>query len=363
MPSVLNVTSQYIRCAGVVIEQAAGQTIKIKNEDGKGIRIAFTVDRSFDPANNTPQQAQIRLYNLSADTRHAVEGLKGIRAPVPASWSRAQLLASDADRNYSGPDAIVQNPDPLPGIELPADPVQSSTKFGYAYVRLFAGYNRKMGQIFEGTMLVPRSVKTDSTTWVTTLTAGDGALGATKAVANTSYPPGTEMIVVIRHLTRLLGVGPGNLDKLTWDRILAAGRNASLRPFLVSSKLAWSYTPSGASAWDDLAELLEASNVKWMVDQGQFWLLEPSGFLPGPPIDMGKVIGAVQEIGGGKFASTHFLNQNAGPARKITLASRDYKGEFICTRTLYNGDTLAQGTAFTTTTEFMVNDPLNLGLF
>lgn len=360
MPSSISVTSQYIRCARVVIEQAEGQTIDIENKDGRGIRIVFSVERSFDPDENKPQFAEIRLYNLSADTRFVIEGLKGIRAPVPATWSKAQLLASDAERNYAGPDAIAAPVDPKPGLELPADPVKSSHKFGYAYVRLFAGYNRKMGQIFEGSVIVPRSAKVDPLTWETRLVVGDGALGQTKAIANTSFPPGTEMIVVLRHLVRLLGVGTGNLSDTEFKRILAAGQQQAQKPFATSSRLAWSYNPSGASAWDDLAELLELSSVKWIIDGGNFYLLEPDGHMPSPPVDMGRPIGAVRQLGGGLFSGTFFLNQNARPAGKVTLDSKQYKGEYVARRVAYAGDT--HGGGFNTIVDFAVNDPLNLGL-
>lgn len=359
MPSSLGVTSQYIRCARLVIEQAEGQTIELANPNGQGIRISFSVDRSFNAEENKPQFAEIKLYNLAAGTRHTIEGLRGIRSPVPASWSKAQILMSDADRNYDGPDAIAAPPDPLPGIELPADPVKSSHKFGYAYVRLSAGYNRKMGQIFEGSVIVPQSVKIDPTTWETKLIVGDGALGASKAIANTSFPAGTEMITILRHLVRLLGVGFGNLSDSEWKRVLAAGQQQAQRPFLTSSKTSWSYNPSGASAWDDLAELLELSSVKWIIDSGNFYLLEPDGHLPAPAVDMGRPIGAIRQLGGGLFSGTWLLNQNARPAGKITLDSKDYKGEYIARRVAFVGDTHSGG--FNTVVDFSASDPLNLG--
>lgn len=354
--------SQFIRCAQLVVLPADGGKLEIANLTGsKAIRIAFDVTRSFDPTDNTPNDASIRIFNLAENTRKIIEGQKGLRAPVPASWSKAQLLSSDADRNYDGPDAIaVPDPEPLPGIELPPLQSDASHKFGYAYVKLSAGYGGKVGQIFEGTMVVPRSRKIDAVTWMTTIQAGDGSLGAAKGVANTSFPAGTATLTVIRHLIRLLGVGTGNLDEATWLRILAAGQQQAGKPFSTSSTISYPYSPAGASAWRDLSLLLETSNVKWVIDQGEFYLLEPDGYVLGEPIDMGRPIGPVEDLGGGFYKATFLLNKLARPAGRMRLDSRTFKGVYVARLVAFNADTHEGG--FYTTVEFGVIDPTGLGL-
>src|SRR4051812_27810543 len=114
-------TSQFIRCTRVVVSPANGGEIEVANLTGRAaVRIRFDVRRSFDATDNTPQTATIWLYNLATTTRRTLEGQPGILAPMSQAWSKAQLLASDADRNYNGADAVVSNPEPVPGIELPA---------------------------------------------------------------------------------------------------------------------------------------------------------------------------------------------------------------------------------------------------
>lgn len=352
---------QFIRCARLTLLPANGGEITVENMTGRdAVRMAFEVDRSFNATENAPQNAVIVLYNLAEDTRHTIEGVKGIRAPVPSSWSLAQLLASDADRNYDGPDAIATSPEPLPGLELPADQLRASHKFGYAYARLEAGYGGKVGQIFEGTVLIPQSRRSDRVTWATKIIVGDGALGASKGVANASFPAGTETLTIVRHLLRLLGVGTGNLNDLTWKRVIAAGQQRAGKPYLVSSKIAWPYSPSGQSAWQDLSQMLELMNVKWLIDAGDFYLLEPDGFVLGEPVDLGRPVGDVEDLGGGNFRATFLLNQNARPAGKITLDSRLYPGEFVGTKIVHRGDTHESG--FNTIAEFSTIDPLGLGL-
>ena len=360
MPLSVLTQPQYIYAARMTVRPANGGQIKIENLTGrKGVRFGFDVTRSFNATENTPQKATIRVYNLAEDTRQNLQGCKGVLAPVPASWSKAQLLASDADRNYDGPDAITQNPEPLPGIELPPSQAEASIKFGYAYVILEAGYGGKVGQIFEGTMLIPRSKQVDATTIETTLEVGDGALGACKGIANTSFPEGTETLTVVRHLIRLLGVGAGNLDTANWLRVLAAGQKQATAPFLTSSKLAAPYSPSGQSAWVELAQMLEMSNVKWMIDAGDFFLLEPDGYLLGAPVDLGKPIGRIDEDGG-VYSGTFLLNQNARPAGKITVNSPKFRGEWIARSVNFRGDT--HGGGWYTIVKFSANDPLGLGL-
>lgn len=354
-------TTQFIRCASLTILPAEGGEVKIENLTGRNaVRMAFEIDRSFDATQNTPQIGRITLYNLAEHTRRTIEGYPGLQAPIPSTWSNTQLLASDADRGYQGPDAVISNPEPLPGIELPGDPVQASHKFGYAYVRLAAGYGGKVGQIFEGTMLIPRSRRSDVVTWATTLFVGDGALGAAKAIANTSFPAGTETISILRHLLRLLGVGSGNLNDQAWKRLLQAGQQQAGKPFLVSSKIAWPYSPSGQSAWRDLSLMLELMNVKWIIDAGDFYLLEPDGYILGQAVDMGRPVGDVEDLGGGTFRAAFLLNQNARPAGKITLDSRYYPGEFVANRVMHTGDT--HESVYNTQLEFSTIDPLGLGL-
>lgn len=360
MPTPLR-TPQWIRSAQLRVALAEGGEIEVANLAGaNAVRMTFQVERSFDAAANSPQNATITLFNLAEDTRRSLEGVRGIGAPIPSTWSRAALLASDADRGYQGADAVVSNPEPLPGIELPGSQLAASHKYGYGYLYLSAGYGGKVGQIFEGTVLIPRSRRADRVTWATTITAGDGALGAAKAIANTSFAAGTETLTIIRHLLRLLGIGTGNLDDATWKRILAASQRVAGKPFLTSSKIAWPYSPSGQSAWRDLGMLLALSNVKWLIDQGDFFLLEPDGYVLGIPTDLGRPMASVEDLGGGLFRGRFLLNNEARPAGKVTLDSQAYPGEWIATRVLHDGDT--HGGGFSTTVEFMTIDPLGLGL-
>lgn len=354
--------TQFIRAARLAVRLAEGGEIAIENLHGReGVRMHFEIARTFSASENTPQTVMIELFNLAEDTRRRLEGVKGIQAPIPSAWSLSQLLASDADRNYDGPDAIVTKPEPLPGIELPPSQEQASHQYGYGYVYLSAGYDGKVGQIFEGTVLIPQSRRQpDGVTWVTTLHAGDGALGASKSIVNRSFPEGTSTLTIIRHLLRLLGVGSGNLDEENWLRVLAAGQRAAAKPYSTSSTIAWPYSPSGQGAWGDLAMLLELSNVKWIIDQGDFYLLEPDGYVLGSPVDLGRPVGDVQDIGGGVFRGTFLLNQNARPAGKVTIDSPRYPGEWVAQGVFFTGDT-HEG-AFHTIVEFSAIDPLGLGL-
>jgi hypothetical protein len=354
--------AQFIRCSRVDVRPAEGGKIWLENLTGeRAIRVTFEVVRSWDPTGNTPNDATIRLYNLASDTRKRLEGLPGIRAPVPAAWSKAALLASDAERGFTGPDAIVApGPEPVPGDELPPVAVDASHKFGYAHVYLSAGYGGKVGQIFEGTMIVPMSRKPDSVTWETTLVVGDGTLGASKAVSNLSFPAGTDMLTVIRHLVLLLGVGFGNLTELSWARILAAGQRMAGKPFSTSSALGWPYSPAGSSAWRDLALFLELSNVKWVIDQGQFYLLEPDGFVIGQPVDMGRPLQEIENLGAGLFRGLFLLNNLARPAGRITIDSKKFPSTYVARTVRFSGDT--HGGGFTTSVDFSGIDPLGLGI-
>lgn len=352
--------AQFIRCAKLVVSPADGGRVTIENLTGvKAIRIVFDLTRSFSTTDNTPNDAVIRVYNLSLNTRKTLEGLKGIRAPVPMTWSKAQLLASDQDRGYDGPDAVSSDPEPLPGVELPPVQEDASHKFGYAYARLYAGYGGKVGQIFEGTVIVPRSRKVDPVTWETSLVVGDGTLGASQAVANTSFPAGTETITVIRHLVRLLGVGTGNLNEATWLRILAQSQQRAGNPFSTSSTITYPYSPAGGAAWRDLGLLLESSNVKWMIDQGEFYLLEPDGYVLGEIVDLGRPIGEVEDLGAGAWRAVFLLNKLARPAGRVRVSSKRFPGVYVARSVAFNGDTHAGG--FYTTVEFALIDPFDLG--
>lgn len=357
MPAPPVLSPQWIRCSRLEALPANGGAITTENLTGRaGVRIAFDIVREIG---GEPNQAMITVYNLARDTRARLEGLRGLLAPVPVKWSMSGLLASDESRGYTGPDAIVSEKDPPPGTELPASAPAASALFGYAYVRFYAGYGGKVGQICEGTMLVPRSTRVDATTWATVLKIGDGSLGAAKARANLSFPVGTEILTVIRHLLRLIGVGTGNLSAETWTRVLGQGIKRSSNPYVVSSKLAWPYTPSGASAWRDLETLLRLSNVGWVFDMGQFYLLEADGYLLGEVVDLGRPL-KVEDIGGATWRGTFLLNKSVRPGIRVTLDKTGFTGPYIARRVQHTGDT--HGGTFSSIVDFVPIDPLGLGL-
>jgi hypothetical protein len=357
MPSPPVLSPQWIRCSRFEALPANGGAITAENLSGRaGIRIAFDIVREIS---GEPNQATITVYNLARDTRARLEGLRGLLAPVPVKWSLSGLLASDESRGYTGPDAITVEKDPPPGTELPPSAPAASKLYGYAYVRFYAGYGGKVGQICEGTMLVPRSTRVDATTWATVLKIGDGSLGAAKAQANLSFPVGTEILTVIRHLLRLIGVGTGNLSPETWARVLGQGIKRSANPYVVSSKLAWPYTPSGASAWRDLETLLRLSNVGWVIDMGQFYLLEADGYLLGEVVDLGRPL-KVEDLGNGTWRGTFLLNKSVRPGIRVTLDKTGFAGPYIARRVQHTGDT--HGGAFHSIVDFAPIDPLGLGL-
>ena len=357
MPAQPVLSPQWIRGSRLEALPANGGVITTENLSGRaGVRIAFDIVREISAE---PNQATITVFNLARDTRARLEGLRGILAPVPVKWSLGGLLASDESRGYTGPDAITSERDPPPGTELPASAPAASKLYGYAYVRFYAGYGGKVGQICEGTMLVPRSVRVDPTTWGTTLKIGDGALGASKAQANLSFPAGTEILTVLRHLLRLLGVGTGNLSPETWARVLSQGIKRSANPYVVSSKLAWPYSPSGASAWRDLEMLLRLSNVGWLIDMGQFYLLEADGYLLGEVVDLGRPL-KIEELGGASWRGHFLLNKSVRPGIRVTLDKTGFAGPYIARRVQHTGDT--HGGSFNSLVDFTPIDPLGLGL-
>ena len=203
--------------------------------------ITFSVSKTLTPQ---PNGAQIRVANLTSTTRDRISGI--VRRVV--DWrSPAPVLNVD-------------------GVLRPGGNVFTSTLAGLCAVELEAGYGGALGQLFSGTVTRCRTVRSGADR-VTELTCTDG-IGASVAVANRSFTPGTPALAVVQYLAEVLGLGLAPTQGLAAFSgfVLHGGLHAHGDPLV------------------GLTDVLGVVQLGWWIEDGQLWVLGDGETLPGQPV-------------------------------------------------------------------------------
>ncbi len=256
-------------------------------------------DMSFSVVKTTkaePNTCELRLFNLNADARGALEGT------------------------------------PLVPIAQKSGPAKHQHK-GIP-VRISAGYEDADCVIWQGDLRTVQSTH-DGTDWVTELGSGDGEEAYQRSRVNLSFGRRTPIQSVFQALAKSIGLGVGNLAVyLPRLALSATARQLSQQGIVISG-----------SAADNLTYLTHSVGLEWSIQSGvlqfserglpvlgQAVLVSPSsGMVGSPAIDNEGVLTVKM-----------FMIPNVVPASVIVVASSRINGNFRIEKATYEGDTSGQ---------------------
>jgi hypothetical protein len=264
----------------------------------------------------TPNNANVLMYNLSADTRAELEELSGGFGQGTAKVAKHKLSSTVVKKPKIAQAGVAFAPADADGV----------------VVRIEVGYGEHLGSIFLGVLRKVSSWKAGPD-WITQISGGDAEHSITTAKISQTFVKGTPVTSVVRALVATLGVGPGGLTTA-----LAALETTGL--LTGGQTLQKALTMHGDSA-TELEQLMRSCGFEWYIADGNFYagpsgmptfpgegpLLTPdTGLLDTPQIDKN-----------GKLVGRALLNPDLLPGRSFRVESSRVTGNFLCTKTQHKG--------------------------
>lgn len=261
-------------------------TVEIDARKGadKGLRIGFSISRD---ETRTPNNAEIRIYNLSKANAAALARLD----TVPVS--------------------------------------------------LEAGYVDDVGQIFLGDL---RSVKTrrEGPDLITTVSGGDGESRIRTARINKTFPAGTPVTLVLQGLADALGLSKGNIrsaasqlgtERLTHSRTLSGLVFDELEAFCRTRGFRWSI--------QDSALQVRVDGEPVQPDTGPL-LRRDSGLIGEPEVERNATVSRTGKKQGTVVSGTCLLRPDLVPGSAFRVESTTHTGNLLCIESQAEGDTHGQ---------------------
>lgn len=247
--------------------------VVIDTIDITGLDVQFTIKKDLKPKPNT---CDLKVYNLNASHRSALEEIKTAMVSVEAG--------------YIGGTSV-----------------------------LFIGNLRTAISVDEGPDIV------------TALSSGDGEKAIQKARVNVSVAKGTKTADVIKMVAKALDVGEGNLndavsklqssgvsDLFSEGAVLSGAASREMSAICRSAGLSWSIQ-------DGKLQLLP---LRVALDGEAIKLSSETGLIGSPTVDNDGVLSARM-----------LLAPDIIPGRKIVLESKRLKGQYRLEECVYTGDT------------------------
>jgi hypothetical protein len=244
----------------------------IGDRDITGLDVQFQVKKSLKPEPNT---CELKIYNLSADTRETL------------------------------------------------------SKPGVVNVRLDAGYTKALSQIYLGQARYSYSFvsKADIITIVKT---GDSAKEVAKNRVKVPMGPKASASDALDQITRALELKPGNLAKAK-AQLAAKGKALYPLPFIIYGSAADVMNRFCASAgleWSVQDGQLQILDIGKALESNPYKLSSDSGLIGSPTIDSEGVVEA-----------SILMIPNIRPGVKVQFDSEFVKGAYRVTTAEYSGDT------------------------
>lgn len=261
------------------------------------LEVDIGVSMSVSPTANS---ATVRILNLSRDNRQAIAGR--IKRNLDIS---AAIVEANVDYTSIIENSIVQ---------------QTVTRRGDAYVRISAGYDSHIPEIFEGSCQYARHYK-NGATWATELQVGDGLSTMSAAVADRSFPPGSLFIDVLRHVVRTMALDDSVL-RTPLQLTDAIGRGNATFPY--------GYTAFGDSRWI-VSNMLEPFGAEWFVDRGQFFVVRKGHTLPEPAAFLTPESGLMthpEPTEDGSIRVRSMFRPDIRIGRKVRVSGVDFDGDY-----------------------------------
>lgn len=249
-------------------------SLLVGDTDVTGLRVQFTAKKTLKAE---PNSCNIKIYNLSNDTRKKIEGTK---EGIPVS--------------------------------------------------LHAGYRDRMSQIYFGQVTAVQTT-VDGPDRITEISTGDGAKAIAQARISVPIGPKQNAGAALDALAKALGVGAGNLAEAKGKlaskgiayfsprgTVLSGNVARELTDFCESADLEW-------SVQDGKLQILDKGKA---LDGQAVSISSSTGLTDSPTVD-----------GKGIVSFTCLIIPELRPGRKVSLETEFFKGGFRLTETEHHGDT------------------------
>lgn len=189
--------------------------------DVSQLDIEFHIEKTLRPE---PNKCKLTIYNLSQDNRQAIEALN------------------------------LYDPKKLPGQKRPKHKKRAprAPKVGRIRVEIEAGYVEGTALLFRGDLRRAISSRKGGD-WVTEIEGEDGGTTVLASRIRESFPPGTNLLVVVRACAEALGIGLGNIIEV--------------QSLLTSRSFTHGTTLYGPAA-EELKGLLRRAGVAYSIQNG-----------------------------------------------------------------------------------------------
>lgn len=310
--------------------------------DGRdSVRIAWSVRKTLD---QEPNEAEIKVWNLAPETVDKICGTVRRRF----DWTpeeRAQLYAAGAS----------------------AAPVERTyDNAGLASVRLSWGYEGasptssfpplSVGFVGESTNI---SEEKDGTDTLLVFTCKDASqlLGAGRPVlgapAPVSFVSGTPFDVVLSTLIKFMGLTVNQESLKSTIQSAMIARDIPLSEFNIVGP----YNATTATAAQQLTTALDALELRWSVQDGEFLVLDRFDTLAGYEalVLTGDALhGPPKRLAAQQMQATTWANAEARPGREVRLTADALGAQFRIDSVEQDGDTSEGGSAVVTLSEIQV---------
>lgn len=288
-------------------------------------RIEFTVNKTLDP---TPNTAEIKIHNLSATTLDLITGT--VRKRIEFSFAdTAILLAAGAS----------------------ATPLENTYDlFGLASIVLSWGYAGtdptspfpplSVGFIgCSSNMTVERGLSS-----VLIIKAEDGGQLLGAGHLHKSYIPGTSTVDILVDLINACGLTV-NKPILEAAMVQALGLRG-IPPTKIAQIRGYNAGTSPAAA--QIRSIMEALQLRWSVQDGEFLLVDSDTVLAGyePLIlsaDLGTLLGKPEKLEALQLRARTHANAEARPGRQVTVIAENVNAAYRIDSVTHKGDTNTGG--------------------
>jgi hypothetical protein len=270
--------------------------LSIGSRDLTECDLAFKTERHIHRA---PNSAEIRIWNVSPDTRAAIEG---------------------AARPFHRPGT--------PRVEIPE-----------GVVSLHAGHGEDPPQVFRGDVRVAWTEWPTNTDSVLTVTARDGGHAYSEGRCSRAFPAGVRISDVARYVLGTLDIGEGNIAEFSDAFVLRSG----------TDRLADGYVAHGRSHVV-FSDLCRAAGLRWSVQSGALQLQRL-----GAPLETRSVLLAADSglVGSptwddrgrrtrgrrGRASVQCLIIPGLDPGRRVRVESDTVEGDFEIRKVGLTGDT------------------------
>jgi hypothetical protein len=268
-------------------------SVTVSTLDVSDFHVHFRIEKTTKPE---PNKALVEIWNLSEDHRGALGEI------VPGKRVAKKKRKGKVSPNLKG--------------VIP--------------VRIEAGYlDDGPQQVFLGDLRTCDS-ELSSPDWITAITSGDGERAYRTARINQAFGAGTPVPVALKGLVTALGLGPGNIAKVTAG--LKLGGTATL--------LARGVVFSGPVV-RHLTDLCRSANLEWSVQDGVVQFVDVGQALAGQAVVLSAstgLIGSPNVDGDGVLKAETLMIPGLGCGRLVIVDSKMVQGQFRVEKIVTEGD-------------------------